>query len=55
MDLNKVFVDKGIYKLKNVDDSVFVCEGVAENTLGKLVRYEKRDKTWKKTGNSYFE
>lgn len=56
MDLNKYFVDKGVYKLKgNKSEIIFICEALPGNGIGKLVAYDKLiDNIYNKTGMSYF-
>ena len=55
MDLSKVFVDRGIYKLNSVSDSIFLCEAIGANYIAKLVNYKQllRD-CWERTDTSYF-
>ena len=54
MDLTKFFIDKGIYKLKTVSDSIFLCEALTGNRIGKLVQYKKEKNHWKRTNFAYF-
>ena len=56
-DLNNLFIDEGVYKLKAGGASLFVCKGINEKYIGKLEEYEKaseRNVIYEKTGNSYF-
>jgi hypothetical protein len=56
-DLNKIFVEKGIYQLKQVrdNDSLFLCEAVNGNDIGKLVVFKKiSDRLFKRTNVGYF-
>lgn len=56
-DVNKIFVDKGIYQLKQVRDnnSVFLCEALTGDRIGKLVVFNKiSDRLFKRTSVAYF-
>lgn len=55
--LNKIFVDRGIYQLKQFRDnsSVFLCEALQGNSIGKLVVYKETEpKLYERTDVSYF-
>ena len=56
-DINKIFVDKGLYKFKDIrdNDSLFLCEAVEGNNIGKLVVFKKiSERLYKRTKVSYF-
>lgn len=56
MDLNKFFVDNGVYKLKDKkNELLFICRALSGNSMGKLVVYNKlANNLYEKTGMSYF-
>ena len=55
MDLNKCFVDKGIYKLKETsDDQIFLCESLSGKLMGKLSLYNRVEEGYIRTSNSFF-
>ena len=54
-DLIKSFVSDGVYIHKLLNTCIFVCIPCYEDTIGKLVRYEKNSGSmWEKTSLSYF-
>lgn len=53
-DLLNVFVKDGVYALKDLRDSLFVCVDCHQGTIGKLVEYKRDGTIYEKTGNSFF-
>ena len=54
MNLNKIFIDKGIYKLKDTKNNIFLCESTS-STIGKIVLFEEVSKElFKRTNIAYF-
>ena len=53
-DLLNVFVKDGVYVLKDLRGSLFVCVDCHQATIGKLVEYKKDGNIYEKTGNSFF-
>ncbi len=55
MDLNKIFVDGGIYKANKINDGVFLCQAVEGNNIGKLTYYSELGKgCYTETKMTYF-
>ena len=56
-DINKVFVDKGIYQLKQVTqkNAIFLCESITGERIGKLVLFNKiSERVYKRSSVAYF-
>ena len=51
--METVFKENHVYKLNNVDDTIFLCENI--KGIGKLSLYSKIQKgIYERTNNSYF-
>lgn len=54
MNLNKIFIDKGIYKLKDTKKNIFLCESTS-STIGKIVLFEEVSaELFERTSIAYF-